>query len=136
METLQEARDTIFNELTSEDAEVRSDYLKHFEGGAKAFAEYMADSFVKWRAFDSHIKDDGRAHVSALVYIAITLHVLSMKLLLSGQTIAAGNLFRQVIESIALAPAKTRGFCNVSCRTSTRAKTQFAMSCGTMRNYR
>jgi len=103
METLEEARDTIFKELTSNDAEVRSDYLKHFEGGAKAFAEYMADSFVKWRAFDSHIKDDERAHVSALVYIAITLHVLLMKLLLSGQTIAAGNLFRQVIESIALA---------------------------------
>ena len=104
METLEQARDTILKELTSDDSDVRAEYLKHFEADAKALAESMAQAFVKWREFDSEIKgDEKRAHVSALVYVAITLHVLSTKLLLSGQTVAAGNLFRQVIESIALA---------------------------------
>ena len=104
METVDQARETILKELTSDDSEVRGEYLKLFEGDAKAFAESMAHAFVKWRDFDNGIKgDELRAHVSALVYAAITLHVLSMKLFLSGQTVAAGNLFRQVIESIALA---------------------------------
>ena len=104
METLEQARDTIIKELTSDDSEVRGEYLKHFEADAKRFADSMAQAFIKWREFDNSIKDDEkRAHVSALVYIAITLNVLSMKVFLAGQTIAAGNLFRQVLESIALA---------------------------------
>jgi hypothetical protein len=104
METVDQARETIFKELTSDDSEVRGEYLKHFEGEAKGFAESMAQAFIKWRDFDNGVKgDEKRAHVSALVYIAITLHILSMKVFLAGQTVAAGNLFRQVIESIALA---------------------------------
>src|SRR5260370_16920060 len=102
METLDQARETIFRELTSDDSEVRGEYLKLFEAEAKVFADSMAQAFIKWRAFDSSFKgDEKRAHISALVYTAITLHILSMKLFLSGQTIAAGNLFRQVIEIIA-----------------------------------
>ncbi len=104
METLEQARDTIFGELTSDDSEVRGEYLKHFEAHAKRFSESMAQAFIKWREFDNPIKgDEKRAHISALVYIAITLNILSMKVFLSGQTVAAGNLFRQVLESIALA---------------------------------
>ena len=104
METVEQARNTILKELTTDDAEVRSDYLQLFEADTKTFADVMAQAFMKWRTFDSEVKDDERrAHVSALVYTAITLHVLSLKLFLSGQTVAAGNLFRQVIESIALA---------------------------------
>ena len=104
METVEQARETILKELTSDDSEVRSDYLKLFEADAKAFADAMAQAFMKWRTFDNEVKDDERrVHVSALVYTAITLHILSLKLFLAGQTVAAGNLFRQVIESIALA---------------------------------
>lgn len=104
MGTVEQARETILNELTSDDSEVRSEYLKLFEADAKTFADAMAQAFMKWRTFDSEVKgNERRAHVSALVYTAITLHILSMKLFLSGQTVAAGNLFRQVIESVALA---------------------------------
>jgi hypothetical protein len=104
METVEQARETIFEEITSDDLEIRGEYLKHFEAAAKVFAESMAKAFVKWREFDNGVKgDERRAHISALVYISITLHVLSMKVFLVGQTIAAGNLFRQVLESIALA---------------------------------
>jgi len=104
METIEQARKTILKELTSDDSEVRSDYLKLFELDAKTFADAMARAFMKWRTFDNEVKgNERRAHVSALVHTAITLHILSLKLFLSGQTVAAGNLFRQVIESIALA---------------------------------
>ncbi len=104
MESVDQARETIFKELTSNDSEVRGAYLKLFEGDAKEFAESMAQSFLKWREFDNNVKgDEKRANVSALIYAAITLHILSTKLFLSGQTVAAGNLFRQVIESVALA---------------------------------
>ena len=104
METVEQARETILKELISDDQEVRAEFMKLFDADAKVFAGAMAQAFVGWRALDSEVKgDERRAHVSALVHTAITLNILSLKLLLSGQTVAAGNLFRQVIESIALA---------------------------------
>lgn len=104
METVDQAQTAIFWEITSDDSEVRGEYLRHFEGAAKRFAVSMAKAFIKWRDFDKELKgDERRAHVSALVHVAITLHVLSMKNFLAGQPVAAGNLFRQVLECIALA---------------------------------
>jgi hypothetical protein len=104
METVEQAREIILKELTSDDSQVRRDYLELFEADTKVFADAMAQSFMKWRTFDSEVKgDERRAYVATLVYTAITLHISSMKLFLSGQTVAAGNLFRQVIESVALA---------------------------------
>lgn len=47
--------------------------------------------------------NDKRAYTSALVHLAINTHIISMKLFLSGHAVAAGNLSRQVVESIALA---------------------------------
>ncbi len=104
METFDQAEAAILREITSDDSEVRGEYLKHFEGAAKGFAVSMAKAFVKWRDFNNELKgDERRAYVSALVYVAITLHVLSMKTFLAGQPVAAGNLSRQVLECIALA---------------------------------
>jgi hypothetical protein len=104
MHTVEQARETILKELISDDTDVRIEYLKLFEANAKAFADYMALAFIGWRSFDNKVKGDiRRAHLSAFVYSAITLHILSLKLLLSGYTVAAGNLSRQVIECIALA---------------------------------
>lgn len=104
METVEQARSTILNELIADDPDVRGEFLKLFDADAKVFADAMAQAFVGWRALDNEVKgDERRAHVSALVHTAITLHILSLKLFLSGHTVAAGNLFRQVIESIALA---------------------------------
>lgn len=104
METLDQTQAAIFREITSDDSEVRGEYLKHFEGAAKGFAVSMAEAFMKWHDFDNDVKGDGRrAYVSSLVYVAITLHVSSMKVFLAGQTVASGNLFRQVLECIALA---------------------------------
>ncbi len=94
----------ILAEVTSDDSDVRAEYLKLFEADVKTFSDAMAQAFMKWRTLDAEVKhDEKRAHVSALVFTAITLHIHSLKLFLSGHAVAAGNLFRQVVESIALA---------------------------------
>lgn len=104
METREQAEAAILEQLTSDDSSVRKEYLEHLSGDVKEFSALMAHAFVEWRTFDGSIKkDEERAYVSALIYTAITLHILSLKLLLSGQAVAAGNLERQVIEAIAMA---------------------------------
>lgn len=104
METLTEARDKILFEITSDDREARREYLKRFEDQARTFSAVMGEAVMGWRSLDDRVGQNERlAYVSGLVYTAITLQILSMKLLLSGQTVAAGNLFRQVLESIAVA---------------------------------
>lgn len=104
MESYEQARTTIYKELTSDDAEVRSEFLKLFGNDVSTFSDAMALAVLDWRKLDeSVLTDERRAYVSALVYAAFTLHILSFKLFLSGHIVAAGNQFRQVIETIALA---------------------------------
>ena len=104
METVSDATEIIYREITSDDADVRADYLKHFDAQAKAFSAAMARAVVSWKELDSWIEGNAdKAVVSALVHAAITLHIVSCKLMLSGHIVAAGNMFRQVLESIAVA---------------------------------
>lgn len=104
MQTLEEAKAVIARELVSDDADVRAEFLKRFSDKLDRFAEVMAKAFLNWRSLDDGVKDnEKRAYVSAWTYTAVTLHILSMKLLLSGHQIAAGNLYRQVIETMAMA---------------------------------
>jgi hypothetical protein len=104
METFEEARIKILKELTSDDAEVRAEYLKAFGSEVEKFCEAMAQAVVSWQSLHAEVKaDDRRGHVSAWVLTAITLHILSMKVFVSGHIVAAGNLFRQVVETVALA---------------------------------
>lgn len=102
METHEEAAAVIYRELTSDGAEVRAEYLAHFEGDVARFSDAMAQAVLEWRGIDTGIEDVPRAYVSGLVHTAITLHIVSFKLFLSGHMVPAGNVFRQVIESIAL----------------------------------
>lgn len=104
MESFNQARETIYMELISDDSEVRSEYLALFEPNVGDFSEAMAQAVMAWRTLDTEVKgDEKRAYVAALVCTAFTMHILSFKLFLSGHTVAAGNAFRQVLESIALA---------------------------------
>ena len=104
LETLAEAREKILTEITSEDADARRGYLARFGTEVKSFSAFMAEAVMRWRSLDDNIgKNEELAYVSGLVYTAITLQIQSMKLFLSGHTVAAGNIFRQVLESIALA---------------------------------
>ena len=104
MDALHDARAKIFAEVTADDPEVRAAYLNRFRSEANEFADLVAPLIC------SCLKEHGdaqgnekRVQVFALVFIAIHLHIGSMKLLLAGYTVAAGNLFRQVLETIALA---------------------------------
>ena len=104
METYEETREKILTELMSDDAEVRAEYLQHFNADANEFADAMTHAFMAWRSLDVEVqKNKKRAYISALVFTAISLHILSLKLFLSGHSVAAGNLFRQVVETISLA---------------------------------
>jgi hypothetical protein len=104
MDTFEEAREKIFAEITAEDPEVRKNFLKHFNSEAKEFSEIMARVVQLWLKEHSAAQgDEKRTKVFALVFMAIHLHIGSMKLLLSGNMVAAGNLFRQTLETIALA---------------------------------
>jgi hypothetical protein len=104
MESLDQARQTVYKELTSDDSEVRAGYLALFQADVKQFAEAMARTLMAWRTLDAEVKGNEKtAYVSALLYAAYAMHILSFKLFLSGNIVAAGNVFRQVLESIALA---------------------------------
>ena len=104
MESFAESKGKIIAEITSDEPDVRSSYLKRYPEQVEDFATGMANAVLAWRDLDTGSeKEEGRAYVSALVYCAITLHIQSMRLFLSGHPIAAGNLSRQVVEAIALA---------------------------------
>lgn len=104
METLKEARDKVFAEIVSTDSDVREKFLEKFKPQAEDFSDALARAVLAWRDLDAKVRENKKlAYVSALVFTALTLQIQSMKLFLSGQPVAAGNLFRQVVESIALA---------------------------------
>jgi hypothetical protein len=104
MEDYRTVFDQIRAEITQDIADVRESFLKEFGHQVNKFIELMTKAFINWRSIDSSIGiDEKKGHVAALVYSAITLHILSMKLFLSGHIVASGNLERQVLETIALA---------------------------------
>ena len=104
MEPFEEARETILAKLTSDDPDVRAEYLKLFEDDVKIFSDAMAQAYIKWCSLRAEAQDnEKRGPISALVFTAIRLHILSMELFLSGHLEAAGNLTRQVIEAMSLA---------------------------------
>jgi hypothetical protein len=104
METFDQAYTKIYSELTSNNLEVSDEYFKLFKIEIEEFATAMSNAIVEWQTLNMSAKNnEQKEYVSGLVYTAITLLIMSFKLFLSGHIIAAGNLFRQVIESIALA---------------------------------
>lgn len=104
MKNPNDANSQILTEILWDDPAVRTEFIKHFRSQANVFAQHMSVATAAWRTLDTGIGGSQKlAFVSALVYTAITLHVRSMKLFLAGELEAAGNLFRQVVECMALA---------------------------------
>lgn len=104
METPNSIRQKILVAATQDDPAVRAEYLSAFKDDVDQFVDGMARAFQNWLLLDKNSSQRKRhAHVSALVYSAISLHVTSMNLFLGGWIIAAGNTQRQVLGSIALA---------------------------------
>ena len=83
---------------------VRQRFLDEYSAEVSAFVTEMATAFDTWDRLSSKIGYEfDAAHLSALVYSALHNHVLSMKLLLEGLMVAAGNAQRFTLESIAMA---------------------------------
>lgn len=104
----------VTKEITQDEPHVRESFLKRYRDQVNKFIEEVSRAFHKWKALDSVThEDEKKKHVSALVFNALNLHSLSIKLFLSGYIVAAGNLQRQVIETVALAilcSCKSLGF--------------------------
>ena len=98
------ASEMITEELAGDDTEVRQYYTDHFKSQITDFTKAMSDAYINWKQFDDNIgKNKNKALVSELIYSAINSHIISMKIFLSGYIVPAGNLQRQVLETIALA---------------------------------
>ena len=92
MEDREIAYGKIRREITEDISEVRERFVTEFNQEIDQFSDLMTDAFLEWQSLDHKIGSAPQlAHLSALVYSAITLHILSMKLLVSGQIIAAGG---------------------------------------------
>jgi len=91
-------------ELLEGGEQLRLAYLKHFEKEINDFTEVMSDAYLSWKKFDSEIsKTEEKAYISALLFGTINLHTISMKLLINGFFIPAGNAQRQALECAAMA---------------------------------
>jgi hypothetical protein len=111
----------ILKDISQGDDGVRNQFLGEFHQASNDFAQHMATAVLRWLSMietnvpdplgDSKlaplkpmfVKDIRKGYVSMFVFLAITLHIQSMKLFLSGHVVAAGNLMRQVLESMAMA---------------------------------
>lgn len=104
MEPYEHTQSQILNELLSDDSEIRTKYSKLFQQDVKVFVQDMAQAFTKYRNLEGVVQlDVNKSYVQAMVYAAFSLNIVSLKLFLSGFIVAAGNMMRQVSESIALA---------------------------------
>lgn len=104
MEDYESVAEKIRTEIKGDLFDVRKDFLEHFEKEAEQFVDLMTQAFLRWSELDGAAgQDQKKANVSGLVFSAITQHVISLRLFLSGYIVAAGNTQRQVLETIALA---------------------------------
>jgi len=104
MENYKSASKKIRMEITGDLFEVQNEFLGHFGGEVDEFIALMSQTFLRWQEFDERLgREDGIAPVSAMVFSAINLHIISLRLFLCGYIVAAGNIQRQVIETVALA---------------------------------
>ena len=104
MEKFEDILRKVRSAITQEKSETRENFINHFSFDIGKFSFDMAKAFEKWKVFDDKIANDReKAAISGILYLAITLNITSMKLFVSGNSIASGNIHRQVLESIALA---------------------------------
>lgn len=104
MEDYNSAVEKIRTEITGGLDEVKEKFMMHFGGDLEQFIDSTAQTFLDWLKLDAASgQDQKKALVSGLVFSAISLHIISMRLFLTGYIVAAGNIQRQVLETIALA---------------------------------
>lgn len=93
------------SDLQSPDAEARSEFFRHFVSEAEEFATYTAIALDKWTSLHNSVPESDlrRRPIVAILFTAINMHSSSFKLFMSGHTVGAGCLFRQVLEAISMA---------------------------------
>jgi hypothetical protein len=88
-------------EIFGEDKEVKEKFISNFESEITAFINAIVESYQAWLKYDASIGSGRRrAFVAAFLFNAISNLTASMKMLISGYTIPAGNLVRQTIQKI------------------------------------
>ena len=103
MDNFSDIHRAVHNSIIQENSEIRDSLVNQFSFDIGKFSFDMAKAFEKWKSFDDKIEGDRKkAAISGILYLAITLNISSMKLFISGNPIASGNIHRQVLESIAL----------------------------------
>lgn len=97
-------------EILSDHAEVREQFLSHFKQDALNIADAIEVMHIKLQAFDKTI--DGhrqKALIECIYYNIINNVYVATRLLLTGFLIPSGNLMRQAIESLCLSIICSRG---------------------------
>lgn len=104
MEDYESAFGKIRTEVKGDVSAVNEEFLEYFDKEAELFIAKMTHAFLKWTDLDVlAAENEKKQYVSSLVFSAITQQIVSLRLFLSGYIVAAGNLQRQVLETIALA---------------------------------
>jgi hypothetical protein len=90
--------------LGSKDLEARFAFGKHFHAAEAAASDAIAVALTMLSLFWLKIEDNekDRLRVLGVTFTALNLQLSSLKLFMSGHTVAAGSLFRQVIEGVSL----------------------------------
>ena len=94
----------IRQELFSWNMEIPDQYRSRYPNQFDRFVASMTAACRAWEEFDKTIQgSEQRAHISALIFGALSLHAMSTKLLIWGLLVPAGNTMRQVLEIISMA---------------------------------
>jgi len=86
------------------DASITSSFIEKYSTECEEFVAVMARAFQYFRGLDSSLsKTEYGAYLAGVAYAALSNHVLSLRLILLGLVVPAGNMQRYVLECIALA---------------------------------
>ena len=98
-------REIVINDLRSSDDGAKDAFHKEFGGELEAFAEAATAALELWGQSRDAIDDtdERRVAVTAIAFTAINQNIMSLKLFMSGYTVASGALFRLVLEGVSLA---------------------------------
>lgn len=91
-------------EIFDNDSWIKDEFAKHLSAEILAFGEALAESFRRFPALDKlSAESEQSAFVAGFVFGVVDDLLISMKLLVAGKMVAAGNLMRQAIEGVAVA---------------------------------
>lgn len=93
------------DDLRASDDGAKREFYKCFGAQIDEFATHMAVTLCRWHELYEALpdNDERQGMVVGIAFTTINLNAQSFKLFISGYTVAAGALFRQTLEGVALA---------------------------------